>query len=58
LAVKYQKRIIMRFLMYPNGADIVYKSANPATGATTEIELKVTTRKEGEKVDIHLKDLR
>ena len=36
----------------------VYGSANASTGATAEIETKVTIKKDGDKVDINLKDTR
>ncbi|WPV65700.1 hypothetical protein [Chitinophaga sp. LS1] len=50
------------YLMHPSGAVLsssdVYKSANATTGATAEIEMKVTVRKDGDKVDVNLKDVR
>lgn len=50
------------YLMHPSGAVLsssdVYKSANAATGATAEIEMKVTVKKDGDKVDVNLKDVR
>jgi hypothetical protein len=50
------------YLMHPSGAVLssndVYKSANASTGATAEIEEKVTIRRDGEKVDVNLKDVR
>lgn len=50
------------YLMHPSGAVLssndVYKSASAATGATAEIEMKVTVRKDGDKVDVDLKDVR
>ncbi|MCW3463011.1 DUF3108 domain-containing protein [Chitinophaga nivalis] len=50
------------YLMHPSGAVLssnpVYKSASASSGATAEIELKVTIRKDGDKVDVNLKDVR
>lgn len=49
-------------LVHPSGTVLssnpIYKSANAASGATAEIEMKVTIRKDGDKVDVNLKDVR
>ncbi|NML21171.1 hypothetical protein HHL16_09815 [Pseudoflavitalea sp. G-6-1-2] len=49
-------------LVHPSGAVLssspIYKSANAATGARAEIELKVTIKNDGDKVDVNLKDVR
>ncbi|RBL94061.1 hypothetical protein DF182_01645 [Chitinophaga flava] len=58
----YQYYAGTSYLMHPSGAVLSsndnYKSANAATGATAEIESKVTIRKDGDKVDVNLKDVR
>ncbi|SFW67903.1 DUF3108 domain-containing protein [Chitinophaga sancti] len=50
------------YLMHPSGAVLssnnVYNTANASTGATAEIEMKVRIRKDGDKVDVDLKDVR
>ncbi|MFB6457131.1 hypothetical protein ACE38W_17805 [Chitinophaga sp. Hz27] len=50
------------YLMHPSGAVLssnnVYNTANGATGATAQIEEYVTIKKDGDKVDINLKDVR
>ncbi|MBC9914788.1 hypothetical protein [Chitinophaga varians] len=49
-------------LVHPSGAVLssgpIYSSGSGATGATAEIEMKVTIRKDGDKVDVNLKDVR
>ncbi|WP_212003662.1 hypothetical protein [Chitinophaga sp. HK235] len=58
----YQYYAGTSYLMHPSGAVLSsnanYKSANAATGVTAEIESKVTIRKDGDKVDVNLKDVR
>lgn len=50
------------YLMHASGAVLssndVYRTANASTGATAEIEEKVTVKRDGEKVDVNLKDVR
>ncbi len=49
-------------LVHPSGAVLsstpIYKSANASSGATAQIESYVTIRKDGDKVDVNLKDVR
>lgn len=58
----YQYYAGTNYLMHPSGAVLsssnVYNTANAATGATAQIEMKVTIKKDGDKVDVNLKDVR
>ncbi|SHM65190.1 hypothetical protein SAMN05444266_109349 [Chitinophaga jiangningensis] len=58
----YQYYAGTNYLMHPSGAVLssnnVYNTANGASGATAEIETKVTIKKDGDKVDVNLKDVR
>ncbi|WP_211092828.1 MULTISPECIES: hypothetical protein [Chitinophaga] len=49
-------------LVHPSGAVLssspIYSSGSGATGATAQIETKVTIKKDGDKVDVTLKDVR
>ncbi|MBO9729705.1 MAG: hypothetical protein J7623_13795 [Chitinophaga sp.] len=49
-------------LVHPSGAVLsstpIYNSASASSGATAEIEEKVTIRKDGDKVNVSLKDVR
>ncbi|MBC9929381.1 hypothetical protein [Chitinophaga qingshengii] len=49
-------------LVHPSGAVLsstpIYNSANGSSGATAEIETTVTIRKDGDKLDVKLKDVR
>jgi hypothetical protein len=48
--------------VHPSGAVLsstpIYNSANASSGATAEIEEKVTIHKDGDKVNVSLKDVR
>ncbi|RFS26708.1 hypothetical protein DVR12_02665 [Chitinophaga silvatica] len=58
----YQYRSGTSYLMHPSGAVLssspTYGSASASSGATAEIESIVTIRKDGDKVDVSLKEVR